>query len=261
MTLGEGLFSSAVFLGLIFLYHSTKDRWNWKKGAKRFGYLVLGLIVLGVGAWLYDEFLHKSSWEITQEKQAKEIAEKERKDQAERPCLAVDVLRMEQVAKKVMDGITMDMALEDVSKIIEQFTETPVSIKPTDEDIKKLVAIGSIPTTCNHDFYFLINATAKLGDKIDTLNMWANNAPKGYTDGHLSEFAVNFFDVRKQAGSFDLSTAKRVLDHCAPDIDKEERLRRLALLGTVRQTTQNVYTIPDTDHRIQFSYSGLQHCK
>ena len=31
MSLGLGIFLSSLFLGIIFLFVSTKDRWNWKK--------------------------------------------------------------------------------------------------------------------------------------------------------------------------------------------------------------------------------------
>lgn len=54
MTLGTGIFLAALFLGTIFLYHSTKDRWNWLKGVKRIGLFILSLIVLGGGWWAYQ---------------------------------------------------------------------------------------------------------------------------------------------------------------------------------------------------------------
>lgn len=67
MTLGTGIFLSALFLGTIFLFHTTKDRWSWAKGGKRLGLLVLGLCVLGSGYWAYDankdKFLPKKPYE------------------------------------------------------------------------------------------------------------------------------------------------------------------------------------------------------
>lgn len=56
MTLGTGIFLSALFLGTIFLYHSTKDRWNWTKGMKRLAFLVVGLIVIGSVTGLYGKY-------------------------------------------------------------------------------------------------------------------------------------------------------------------------------------------------------------
>ena len=56
MTLGTGLFLSSVFLGLIFLFHSTKDRWNWKKIMKRSGISILALLVLGSSIAAYFNF-------------------------------------------------------------------------------------------------------------------------------------------------------------------------------------------------------------
>lgn len=51
MTTGEGIFYGLVFLGLIWLYSVTRDRWNWKRIAKwAVGVFVLPLI--GLGLWL-----------------------------------------------------------------------------------------------------------------------------------------------------------------------------------------------------------------
>jgi len=55
MTLGTGIFLSSVLLGLIFLFHTTKDRWNWKKGAKRFAIAFLIAALLGGGWIAYEE--------------------------------------------------------------------------------------------------------------------------------------------------------------------------------------------------------------
>ena len=35
MTLGLGIFLSAFFLGTIYLYGQTKDRWNWKENTTK----------------------------------------------------------------------------------------------------------------------------------------------------------------------------------------------------------------------------------
>jgi hypothetical protein len=52
MTLGEGIFYSSLFLGVIALYIATKDRWRWK----RIIFWPLGLVSLvaiGVGVFAY----------------------------------------------------------------------------------------------------------------------------------------------------------------------------------------------------------------
>ena len=46
MNLGLAIFLSSLFLGLIFLFHSTKDRWNWKKIIKYFSAILFSLILL-----------------------------------------------------------------------------------------------------------------------------------------------------------------------------------------------------------------------
>jgi hypothetical protein len=53
VTLGTGIFLSALMLSIVFLYHATKDRWSWSKGFKRLGLLITGLAVVGGGVWAY----------------------------------------------------------------------------------------------------------------------------------------------------------------------------------------------------------------
>lgn len=71
MELGTGIFLSALFLGTIFLYVFTKDRWNWKKIILWNLGVLFGLSLIGIGAiYFYDK---KSSepvkgselWEIS----------------------------------------------------------------------------------------------------------------------------------------------------------------------------------------------------
>jgi hypothetical protein len=51
MTLGTGVFLSSILVSLVFLYSSTKDRWNWRKGVKRIGIGLTVLTCLGVATY------------------------------------------------------------------------------------------------------------------------------------------------------------------------------------------------------------------
>jgi len=46
MNLGLAIFLSSLFLGVIFLFHSTKDRWNWKKIIKFTSIVLLSLSII-----------------------------------------------------------------------------------------------------------------------------------------------------------------------------------------------------------------------
>lgn len=46
MTIGLGIFFGAAFLGLIYLYNITRDRWNWKKVSRWILGSAAGLIIL-----------------------------------------------------------------------------------------------------------------------------------------------------------------------------------------------------------------------
>jgi hypothetical protein len=50
MSIGTGIFLSSLLLAVVILYGLTKDRWRWRTFARRLGYFVVGLVVLGVAA-------------------------------------------------------------------------------------------------------------------------------------------------------------------------------------------------------------------
>lgn len=59
MSIGEGIFYGLVFLGVIYLYIQTKDRWNWKKIVIWIIGLFVGIIVLIVVAVFAEDFFKK----------------------------------------------------------------------------------------------------------------------------------------------------------------------------------------------------------
>ncbi len=275
MTLGTGIFLSAAFLGLIFLYHSTKDRWNWTKGAKRLGFLAVGLVVLGGAAGLYAEYFYKSDYQIKIEREAKEKEEREKRDALARYCISDDILRMETIAKEIKGKLNMDMSLNEATKVIKDIVEDEVFIQPTEANIKELVAIAGVKTLCAHDFYFLVNVTAMKGEKIKSLRFWANNSPKGYTNSHLQEFSVDYAKLRDDRALESIKTTKKNVqrssnvqekkfpEHCAPNLTRKERLRRLALRGQLKQTSANAYVLSgNSKYSIGFTYSDrLSYCR
>ncbi len=54
MQTGTALFFGLLLVAIVILYHSTKDRWNWKKMAKKSLLIPIGLIGLGLLIWLYN---------------------------------------------------------------------------------------------------------------------------------------------------------------------------------------------------------------
>jgi hypothetical protein len=61
MTLGTGVFLSSLFLGLIFLYIVTRDRWKWKKIVFRSTALVVGLAIIGsAGFYAYTSYADRA---------------------------------------------------------------------------------------------------------------------------------------------------------------------------------------------------------
>ena len=244
--------------------------------------------------------IHKSDYQVKIEKENETKAKKQARNKAALPCLSKDIFRMEQVAKNLISRLDVNVILEDAAKVAGEVLEQKISIQPTEWDIKKLVAIGSIRTTCDSDFSFLVNINATGGEKLDTLRMWSQNPPFGYEDGQLQDFSVNFSEIRKEqkieeqqraviaaaktraeeqqraviaaakASIEDTTNAATetkgidLFDHCAPDINRKERLRRLAVKGTLKQTSGETYVVSEdpNKYRLSFFYRDkLRSCK
>jgi len=86
--------------------------------------------------------------------------------------------------------------------------------------------------------------------------------PANETDkyGRVEGFSTKNIDYDKLAAENDSINIE--YDHCAPNLTKSERLRRLALRGTVRETRETGYqTYTVRSHEITFSANDVIICK
>jgi len=57
MSVGDGIFLSAILLSIVGLYAATKDRWKWKRIAKwGIGLPISLAVVVGLGLWAYYNY-------------------------------------------------------------------------------------------------------------------------------------------------------------------------------------------------------------
>lgn len=62
MSVGDGIFLSAVLLSVVGLFAATKDRWNWKRIAKwGIGVPVVLVSLLAAGLWGYSTYENRST--------------------------------------------------------------------------------------------------------------------------------------------------------------------------------------------------------
>lgn len=66
-------------------------------------------------------------------------------------------------------------------------------------------------------------------------------------------------EVTQDDATYNDAANKSDLDHCAPNFSKAERLRRLALKGTVRKTGYQTYSVGN--YNIAFSAEDAIRCK
>lgn len=111
---------------------------------------------------------------------------REARDIAARPCLAADVTRIENVARKIKESITKDMSIEDVTAKLK-ILGLEGGVQIPEDDLKQKVFVANISTNCVSDFYILLNIRffsdreiSDNGYKVRWLRFYMNNPPNGY---------------------------------------------------------------------------------
>jgi len=180
------------------------------------------------------------------------LANERKREEKALPCLSNDVSRMEKIANNIRDSLNMDMPFEEAVKVAGDLLGRSLQVQPDSKNIKISVAIGTITTTCNSDFYFLINIGGSKNTPVTFYKVWSQNAPQGYTKGYLYSVSRDYLDKKREEAKKRKARELAQNDHCAEGLSKSERLRRLALRGTVRQTSSDTYKVGRS--RLVFSH-------
>jgi hypothetical protein len=256
MTIGTGIFLASIVLGAVGLFGITKDRWNWPRLLKR---VVLGsicLIAIVAGGFYVWMAITKAN-ERAEAKRAQEREERaqERENKA-RTCIAGQLPQMESIARAIRAEVREDMRLDAVKTMADKVAGSAGQIVPSNDTIKERVLIYSIHTPCDSPFNLLVNVRANEAGELRWLKVWANDPPKGYAEGLLPDFSVDFEEMREFKAQMQLEAQAHAArarqtavakeheadtDPCAPGLSQHERLSRLAKFGKVRQTAERNY--------------------
>src|SRR5713101_736683 len=240
------------------------------------------------GFWNYfdrDECITKGRRELREAEERLKAAEAKRlRQERARPCIADDLKRMEDLAWKAVSALNENMNLEMAQKAVEPVLGANGQVVVADDNIKEKVRAHRINTKCDSDFYLLINVRASEYGAVRWVAVWSQEPPTGYPSGRLEAFATDFEDRRwrkvqqeaKELAQKDKTRAKKraairsiaskpdsrddpiVNDHCGPGLSKNERLRRLASYGALRQTSEDTYTAGN--HSVSFFLGQLLSC-
>jgi hypothetical protein len=247
-----------------------------KRHARRSTWLVLFVGLAIVGGFFGVKAILAAN-EAAEQKLAADRAAAEKRLAAERAerarvCVADDLPRLEALAQSIRSDIHENMTLAEAKAVADKLTGQVGEIKVPDDDIKQRVLVYGLSPRCDSPFYLLVNVQADEHGKLRYLNVWAMDTPRGYAAGWRPEFSSNFEQARVPApspydyvwnsntGRYEIvpppkrQTApanQRAVDEaatrhnvdwlCAPDLSKEERLRRLATFGPVRETGLATY--------------------
>lgn len=235
----------------------------------------------------------KAEWK----KEQQEEEERRRKEAASRPCVAIDIKRMEKKVRDLKDYLSVELnqiqSLDQIRQSIliilkDDLPKTGFKdpwwlgvISPSTDNIKENELIFNIPTKCEgSNFYFLVNVRSNENNQLRWLRTYAENSPQGYKSDLHPEFSVEFEAIRKReleelrkkerlaqpptdlVPSLPKGATQQLPDPCAPGLSKKERLARLAKFGTIRQDRDDSYSVPG--HELSFysdrSGGGLLHC-
>lgn len=206
----------------------------------------------------------------------------------ERDCIGGDISRMEEAVRKLSSSIESEDKIDVVAK---KFAGNNKDILAADDDITQKVLVYSVPTNCSSPFNLLVNIRADQDGNLLWFRVWSRNPPPelGYPQDLVAKFTVDYDALRKeniakklaqkkqqeelqkkklasealnkQNSSFNYSQnsssvldSKLETDPCAPELSKQERLRRLALFGSVKQNSENSYSA--ANRTVMFGYTG-----
>lgn len=214
------------------------------------------------------QFFKRNECVAEAKKRIAEARANERRENEARPCLAKQIPDMESKIKALIKDISPADSLDEAAKKMVKVTGRKSDIQPSETNIKNMVAINTLHTSCKSEFYYLINIVQGEDGKLSNFKVWAENPPKGYAvkslNGYLPEFFVDFVQRRKIIEENSRLSAKKEIksssdyinpkSHCAPNIPMKERISRLSIHGEVLQSSERTYRAGS--HSVGFHYDG-----
>jgi hypothetical protein len=205
--------------------------------------------------------------EEQRQRQQREAEAKRTREERARPCIAEDVKRMEGLAWKARGALREDMNLAQAQTALEPILGKKGGIVVAGDNIKQKVLAYYIETQCDSAFGLLTNVRANDYGQLRWFRVWAQESPKGYPSGSDDALTRDFDGERWQklkreiqererketASKLKLRAPSQDRDHCAPNLSPEERLRRLANYGAVREVSDQNYVAGD--HGVWFGSS------
>jgi hypothetical protein len=181
-----------------------------------------------------------SKWDCEKEGQLREkkIKEEEEREARARPCIAAELPRLESELRHARELIKADMSLDEVQIVLNRHFGKRGSVVVSDNNIKEKVYVNFFSPNCASSFRFLINVNADHTGKLINYMVWAQNSPRGYPEGSVSELSLNFEQQRRQAQLKADLEAKRI-----EDIKKKDELavREAEITRRTKEAFQGIY--------------------
>ena len=227
----------------------------------------------------FSEIFKRNECISNAKKTRAEVEARAKREEAARPCLAKAIPALENTIKELGNNISHADTLVVAAAKVAKVTGNKFQIEPSENNIKKMIAVDALRSKCVSDFYYLINIVQGEDGKLESFKVWTETPPKGYINGNANgyrpEFSVDYVAKRKAqlidsnksfknsknpAGSKDdFLSDLNMKNHCAPEISKKERLSRLSTHGQLNQTSERTYKAGK--HGVSFHYDGsLSYC-
>jgi hypothetical protein len=284
MTLGDGIFASALVLSIVGLYIATRDRWRWRRIAKwAVGVPVVLVTLLGAGGWAFKAFEARPRTQSSFGSISLRMSEGDVRFAMGEPAQSRDGRWVYYAgsgsAKAESAGYVV--RFKDGKVRYVAYTSTPEQIvtpyllgftigSPYDHVVEELGAPDHVSTSTdglrrmvsykrfNTFFAFQRAQVTDLGvyDPATGPMEFGVPAPPVPNATEPASSASQSEAERWQRGP----EVRSQLDHCSPGISKAERLKRLAQYGTVREVGNASFEAGG--RTVSFHYDGaLLHCQ
>lgn len=115
-----------------------------------------------------------------------------------RVCIAQDFGRMEELARKIRDGIEPTMYLRDAKELIEKTLGRELSVIPAAGPPRGTMLETTITSNCATPFQLIVQVRALETEELVSVKFWSRFAPPGYQEGLRTDLSRNFEDSQRR---------------------------------------------------------------
>lgn len=109
-----------------------------------------------------------------------------------RVCIAQDFGRMEELARRIRDGLEPTMFLRDAKQLLEKTLGQELSVIPAKDEPRGTMVETTITSNCATPFQLFVQVRALETEELASVKFWSRFAPAGYQEGYRADLSREF---------------------------------------------------------------------